>query len=171
MIGERLTGNFLMKNLQYPTGWRDSLGFKLLNHDGLMTPVLVREFGPLRAVQLAYEQTSTNYRRTSEIFQSASNLLVLNATLNINKASLSMEAVDSLMTTEILFGQLLGEQGIEVSLVGGTIFKRLDGRFGRRTDMYIKGSATRLAQVEETLVSDLALSKMAIGAAVKPKLF
>jgi hypothetical protein len=125
-----------------------------------MTPVLVKAFGQLRAVQIAHDQTPTDYHRTSQIIQSDSKRLVLDATLTISKASLSIAAIDALMTTEILFGQLLLEHDIKVELVGMTIFRRSDDRFGRRTDMFILGTTARLAQVEETLVSDSELVEM-----------
>jgi hypothetical protein len=64
------------------------------------------------------------------------------------------------MTTEILFGQLLLEHDIKVELKGMTIFRLSDDRFGRRTDMFILGTTVRLAQVEETLVSDSELVEM-----------
>ena len=149
-----------MDKFLHPTHWRDSLGFELLNHESLMTPVLVKAFGQLRAVQIAHDQTPTDYHRTSQIIQSDSKRLVLDATLTISKASLSIAAIDALMTTEILFGQLLLEHDIKVELEGMTIFRRSDDRFGRRTDMFILGTTARLAQVEETLVSDSELVEM-----------
>lgn len=155
-----------MPDAQYPESWQDSLGFRLLNRQSLLTPILAKAFGPLRALQTSYHQTPTDYCRYSEILQTGSDRRILEAVLTINKMHLPHDAIDTLMTTDVLFGQLLMNHKIEVELVGIEVFRRPDGRFGRRNDIYNNDGTGRIAQVEEVLASDVKLSEMIVGAVI-----
>ena len=139
----------------------NAFGEQLLDHNGLMTPVLTRFFGPIYAYETQREEDELSYRRTSTLFQSTSQKKILDAHLVIAKGSLPVELIEDLRVTSILFGQLLKDHNIDIETSAPKV--RLIGqRWGRSVELIEKRSGKVICSVEELLVKDKMLLKMSI---------
>lgn len=134
----------------------------LLDHDGLMTPVLLAAFGRLFARQISSTYSGGWFVRRSSIFQRSTGERILDATLEISYAALPTGFLEKLTQGEELFGQLLSDFGIEVRISDKSIYSlNHDGhsgpRWGRRVSMYRQDTDDLLCQVDELLVSEALL--------------
>ena len=141
------------------------LSCRLLDHDGLMTPMLVRHFGPLTVRQTFAKQESDRFLRHSSIFQAATGEKILEAVLNIALHSLPIGFVDRMQNQDILFGQLLLDLSIDVQIADRARYRSATDqppRWGRRLTMFHAGRQELICQVDELLVSEPQLLRLAV---------
>ncbi|MBL4806248.1 MAG: hypothetical protein JKY31_03060 [Rhodobacteraceae bacterium] len=136
-------------------------GKKLLNHNGLMTPVITRFFGPMRAIQTRFEETQATYYRVSLLYQCAQHNLIIEAKLLASKDNLPAGLIDALRNTDQLFGQLLLDYHISVRIAPPKI-RHDNSRWSRQLAMLDKANGKLLCKVDEHLVSDQQLLKHCI---------
>ena len=146
-----------MNELEQPV----TFGEKLLNHCGLMTPVLNQFFGTVSAQQLRFEEDAHTYRRASALFQQPDDNLILEASLVVSKLHLPASLIESLRTTDNLFGQLLADYNIEVQTTAPEL-RLLNSRWSRDIDLLEKATGELLCSVHELLVEDRYLLKQSI---------
>ena len=129
----------------------------LLDHDGLMTPVLKAHFGPIRVEkQLDEGQNLGKLRRVSRLHQVATGLIILDADMILNIGELTPEIMGGLHGSTIPFGQLLIQSGSAAKSVDRVI-SRIAGQDGqadrlRRQHRLINAhTQAELCQIMETL--------------------
>ena len=127
------------------------LSEQLLRQNGLMTPALVKTFGDVIAVENFRKTTERVYLRRSSIFTALGQHPILDAELAINHHLLPQGFLSRLKNGRELFGALLLEFGLDVSIEGLVIFRREDQRFGRRLHMRDTVSGVIISRVEEVL--------------------
>ena len=136
-------------------------GRSLLDHDGLMTPILRAQFGPLTVGKTHSDQGSNRLLRRSSILQAASGIPILDAVLVISAQALPLGFLDQLLREDVLFGQLLADFAIPVRLADRSLYQSAkaaeDPRWGRRLTIYRKDSDAFICTVDELLVSDAQL--------------
>lgn len=137
------------------------LSAELLDHDGLMTPVLVRHFGEVYAEEIQARETQEHYIRISSIRQKVSGILLLNATLTIVKFILPDALIESLSSTKIPFGRLLDEHGVKTTIQNRILLACRDQqeaglalRWGRRHAIVRADNKVPLCHVQELLVPE-----------------
>jgi hypothetical protein len=96
-----------------PIGEADRYAVRLLDHDGLMTPILLAEFGPLRAVQTVADHADGLFHRRSVLRRVPGDEAILDASLKISVQALPDGFLQSLVKAETLFGQALQDHGIK----------------------------------------------------------
>lgn len=134
----------------------------LLDHDGLMTPVLRAQFGSLTAVQIAAERSEDIFLRESCIYQIATGAKILDAVLSISLSALPAGFLDRLLAEDVLFGQLLIEFRIGVRIAGRSCYLSQAApdqprRWGRRLLMYRIDTGALLCRVDELLTDGTGL--------------
>lgn len=134
-----------------------SFSQSLLDHDGLMTPVLLAQFGPLTVVQNEASQSATRFVRRSSIYQAATGVKILDAVLDIALQSLPVGFFDRLQQEDVLFGQLLQDFSMAVRIADRSLFHmQADqaSRWGRRLTIYRSDTQEFICTVEEIMASD-----------------
>ena len=139
----------------------------LLDHDGLMTPILAQEFGALSVRKTQTDQASGRFSRRSSIFQTASGGKSLDAVLEISAAALPAKFLDQLLRDDVLFGQLLADFEIPVRLTDRVLYQITpsppETRWGRRLKIYHGKTAAFICRVDELLVSEARLLAMRLA--------
>jgi hypothetical protein len=128
----------------------------LLDHDGLMTPLLRAQFGSLTAVQSGAERSDGIFLRESSIYQVATGAKILDAVLKISLPALPGGFLDRLLAEDVLFGQLLIEFRVSVRIAERSCYLSWAAsdqprRWGRRLDMYRVDTGALLCAVDELL--------------------
>lgn len=149
-----------------------ALDWSLLDHDGLMTPVLVAHFGPLSVQVLRTEVSgAAAFRRISQLYQTATGTIILDAEMILNAAALPAQVLAGLQDSSIPFGQLVIEAGIAACSVDREItwlMSSLDSerRACRRHRLINARSGKELCAIVETLspLSVLRTAQEAFGA-------
>ncbi len=130
----------------------------LLDHDGLMTPVLLAQFGPLTARQTEGKQIENRFLRQSTIYQAATGEKILDAELDISLQSLPATFLDCLQQQDILFGQLLRDFSIDVRIMDRTLYQSDQSlRWGRRLSICNANTLDLICKVQELMVGDAQL--------------
>lgn len=150
--------------MQTAGGAGDRISLELLEHDGLMTPVLISKFGPLFALQISGVQSDQSFLRQSAIFQRSSGEKILDGSLEISLAALPVGFLSRLTAGDVLFGQLLQDFSIAVSISDRSIYRieqsgDQDVRLGRRLSMHRLDSGAFLCRVNELLVPNRVLQR------------
>ena len=128
----------------------------LLDHDGLMTPVLVAQFGPLTVRQTEARHSETRFFRRSSIYQAASGAKILDAVLDISLPSLPLGFLAQLQDEDVLFGQLLSDFSIAVRIADRVLYQS-HSRWGRRLTIYHSDTQAFICTVEELMAPDAQL--------------
>jgi len=132
----------------------------LLDHDGLMTPVLRAAFGALTVSQSQAHMGQHCLQRRSSIHQAATGAKILDAVLNISITSLPAGFSEKLQQEDVLFGQLLIDHALAVRICERSLYASLAGedlRFGRRAAIYRGDTDELICKVDELLVSEAQL--------------
>lgn len=133
-----------------------------------MTRVLIRNFGPVHAIQTGVEDDGDQLTRWSSLHQTSSNGLLLNATLTLNKPALPDGLLDRLLGGTGLFGGLLIEAGVEVRMVDRKIYRAgpasgvYGGAWGRRQRMLRADDGALLCDVDECLAEETNLQRLVL---------
>lgn len=135
---------------------------RLLQHDTLMTAKLTEVFGEMIAHQTDFIDGDETFTRRSTLHRQGHKATILDARLIIRKSALPAGFLEDLQKTEILFGQLLMNNGINVQMTERRVYKVLENsktRWGRQLQMLRADNGNLLATIEELLVpeDDLAL--------------
>jgi hypothetical protein len=146
-----------MQTIPPPESEADRYALSLLEHDGLMTPRLQQEFGPMRAIQLAAHTTGTTFRRQSILRTQSGDHAILEATLEISLAALPKGFLERLVAVETPFGQLLQDYMISIEILDRQTYRKAPGantecRWGRRLTMRRADTSAHLCDVDELLV-------------------
>ncbi|MCG3267103.1 hypothetical protein [Yoonia sp. I 8.24] len=126
-----------------------------------MTPRLTATFGAMKADNVAITQRDQRLTRTSHLASVASGETVLHAELSIVFENLPEMLVSQLRGTFTLFGQLLLDHKIDVSVAEPQIFETPDGCFGRRTKITETSGGIPICDVVEIMSHDRLLSVIA----------
>ena len=153
-VNEYLLKNNVNKRLR--------LSCKLLEHSTLLTPVLKREFGEMKASESQRFQcmeSSDTYLRESELRQESTGNVILEATLRIMKNELPNSFIKDLKTTSMLFGDLLIKHKVKVRVSDQQIILHFDSnngnlRMGRSHTMYLLSTNKVVCHVRELLVCE-----------------
>jgi hypothetical protein len=140
----------------------------LLDHDGLMTPVLIAQFGTVTVRQNEFHQDSDRLLRKSSIYQAASGSKILDAALEISLPALPPEFLGQLLHQDKLFGQLLNDFSIPIRITARTLHHASaedNGgiRWGRRLTMYRDDTQEFVSHVEELMMPDHELLTLRLG--------
>ena len=139
----------------------------LLDHDGLMTPVLTAQFGPLIVRKTQSHPTANSVLRHSSIYQAGSDRKILDAALQISPHALPAGSLDQLLNEDILFGQLLADFSIPVRIADRTLYHSTETdeipRWGRRLSIYHGETGAFICRVKELLVNDAQLLTMRLA--------
>lgn len=146
-------------------GGAGALSLRLLDHDGLMTPVLRAQFGALRAVQHRALREGDIYLRQSTIRRRAGGETILTARLEIRTDALPGGFLDDLAGGEVPFGQLLQDRAIGVEIRDREVFRvtAADGtapRWGRRLAIHRLSDGALVCRVEEILAPEAELLRL-----------
>lgn len=146
-----------MQNTSRPMNDADLYALKLLEHDGLMTPRLVAEFGPLRAIQIAASQSGATFHRQSILRTVSGDRKILEASLDISINALPGGFLERLTSAVTPFGQLINEYCIGVRLIDRKVYSSAGQggskfRWGRRLTMLRADDNAHLCDVDELLV-------------------
>lgn len=138
----------------------------VLDHDGLMTPVLQGTFGALEAAGTRHKNEGPILVRQSRLIQKRSGKLILSATLRIDTKAMPVGLVEKLRTSSIPFGQLLIDHGILAYASDRVIFRSPEAkdavvRLGRQLNLKCRNSHHILCSVTELLVSETTLQDLA----------
>lgn len=139
----------------------------LLDHDGLMTPVLIAQFGALTVQQNEFHHGADRFLRKSSIYQATSGLKILDAALEISLPSLPRGFLGQLLHEEKLFGQLLNDHSIPIRIAARTLHLSSgeddqDARWGRSLTMYRDDTQDFLCHVQELMMPDHQLLPLSI---------
>jgi len=139
----------------------------LLDHDGLMTPVLITHFGALTVRQNEFHQDSDRFLRKSSIYQAASGLKILDAALEISLPALPPGFLEQLLHQDKLFGQLLTDFAIPIRITArnlhpSSVEDNQGTRWGRRLTMYRDDTQEFVCHVKELMMLDHHLFPMRI---------
>jgi hypothetical protein len=132
----------------------------LLDHDGLMTPVLRAAFGPLTVRQSQVLSGQDRMRRRSSIHQAATGAKILDAVLDIAVQALPEGFLEQLQRQDVLFGQLLQDFSVGVRIADRSLYRGFDGtdlRCGRRLAIYDSARGDFICHVDELLSSEAQL--------------
>ena len=132
----------------------------LLDHDGLMTPVLRAAFGPLTVRQSQAPLGQDRMRRRSTIHQAATGAKILDAVLDIAVQALPAGFLEQLQRQDVLFGQLLQDFSVGVRIADRSLYQCFDGpvlRCGRRLVIYGGARSDVICHVDELLTSEAQL--------------
>ncbi len=138
-----------------------SISLRLLAHRGLMTPRLTATFGAMKADKVSISQRDQRLTRKSRLISVESGETILCAQLSIVFENLPEMLVSQLRGTFTLFGQLLLDHKIDVSVAEPQIFQTPDGRYGRRTKLTETSGGIPICDVTETMSHDHLLSVIA----------
>lgn len=135
----------------------ERMAVALLDHDGLMTPVLTRQFGPLRAQQHRSVRSGDTVHRHSTIRTHPGGAAILVARLDIHVPALPDGLLERLGSGKVLFGQLLLDEGIAVQVRDRHLYRvgdaeAPDTRLGRRLTMQRSDTGMLICRVDELLV-------------------
>jgi len=141
------------------------LGQTILDHDGLMTPVLYQYFGDVIAKQIKFAETREIYTRDSEIRQSATGALILTAQLKVSKKHLPASLIDKLRGSTALFGQLLLDHQLEVEIhdrkINVSNQHSADLKSWGRTHNIVEAATGKLlCEVREALAPEILLNRL-----------
>ena len=142
------------------------LEWSLLDHNGLLTPVLIVQFGPITAEKVSTDFVGSSVmRRLSRLHQATTGAVILDAEMILSTAALPKEVLTGLQETVVPFGQLLIDAGISARSVDRQILRLqpLDGgesRLCRQHRLINTRSGQELCKVVETL-STLSILKAA----------
>jgi hypothetical protein len=144
----------------------ERMAVALLDHDGLMTPVLTRRFGPLRAEQHLSDLSGDTLHRHSTIRTHPGGEAILAARLDIHVPALPDGLLDRLGSGMVLFGQLLLDEGIDVQVQDRHLYRVGEGgapetRWGRRLTMQRRDTGMLVCKVDELLVPVRDLTRLA----------
>lgn len=151
--------------MSFLTDTNSSLSRELLDHDGLMTPVLIRQFGPMNVRQTYAQHNEDRFLRHSTIYQSASGEKILEAVLDISLRAVPIGFLDLLQSKDVLFGQLLMDLSIAVRIVDRNVYRSETDhppRWGRRLAIQHCDSQVVICKVDELLVSEPHLLRLAL---------
>ncbi len=153
----------VVSNLRMLSSEHMCLGSSLLNHNGLMTPHLGQVFGTVYAIQHIQEEVFGVIHRESSLYQLASDIKILDASLGLVSRSLPDAVLRALKSTQIPFGQLLIDNEIEAEISNCTLFTRDnsagDQILGRRHTILDSSTGEPLCHVEERLAPEHSLIK------------
>lgn len=141
----------------------------LLLHDELMTPVLMRHFGQIHALQTGLEVDGDSVTRWSTIYQTATGSPLLQAVLTLRKTALPDGFLETLLAGSRPFGGLLIEAGILVCMTDRVIYRSgpAGGTYarswGRRQRMLIAQGGRELCEVDECLVDETTLRRLLVA--------
>jgi hypothetical protein len=140
----------------------DRYSLSLLDHDGLMTPVLQAAFGPLQAIQQSAHQEGPVFLRRSSIVRVPGGEMILSAALEIQLAALPAGFLPALLSGTTLFGQVLRDFGIPVMTRDRQVYRQdtdagSHARWGRRLGILRAQDAALLCRVDELLAPGDAL--------------
>ncbi|MDO6590205.1 hypothetical protein DS901_12130 [Loktanella sp. D2R18] len=138
-----------------------SLSLRLLAHRGLMTPRLTAAFGAMTADKVSITERDQRLTRKSRLISVESGEIILRAELSIVFENLPEMLVSQLRGTFTLFGQLLLDHKIDVSVAEPQIFQTPDGRYGRRTKITGTSGGIPICDVAEIMSYDPLLSVIA----------
>jgi hypothetical protein len=146
-----------MQETPQPMKDAERYALSLLEHDGLMTPRLIAEFGPLRAIQIAASQSGAVFHRQSILRTLLGDRKILEASLDISVPALPEGFLERLTRGETPFGQLLIEFSVGVRVIDRKVYRQVGresspGRCGRRLTMLRADSLAHLCDVDELLV-------------------
>lgn len=132
------------------------LGMDLLDHDGLMTPVLVAQFGPIRVEKSQDDRDGGLLHRVSRLHQMATGWVILDADMILNTRALPPKVLTGLHETTTPFGHLLIESDVQARSVDRVITRvaATDGgedRLKRQHRLIDARRGVTLCQVIETL--------------------
>ncbi len=139
---------------------------RLLDHDGLMTPVLQAAFGPLAVRQSQVIDSVDRLRRRSSIHQAVSGAKILDAVLNVSLPALPDGFLEQLQHSDVLFGQLLSDFGLTVRTTNRILYQSLTDnpcRLGRRVAILRRDTDALVCQVDELLVSEAQLLALRVA--------
>ena len=88
----------------------------MADHDGLMTHVLLQEFGALSVRKTQTDQATDRFLRRLSIFKAVSGGKILGAMLEISAPTLPAAFLDQLLREDVLFGQIFADFEIPVRL-------------------------------------------------------
>lgn len=137
----------------------------LLDHDGLMTPVLHHHFGILTVRQTHAQHYADRFVRNSSIYQVASGEKILDAVLDISLPAVPSSFLNLLQTKGVLFGQLLIDFSIDVQIVNRSLYQTKadhSPRWGRCLTIQHRDSQDVICTVDELLVSEPSLLRIAL---------
>ena len=144
-----------MERADFGTG--QMLDWSLVDHDGLMTPVLVAHFGLIKVQVLRTEVLSdTTHCRVSQLRQAATGAVILDAETTLNTAALPPPVLIGLRDTDIPFGQLLIKAGIPArsvdrQITGLVALQGAERRLCRRHRLVNAQTGQELCAIIETL--------------------
>jgi hypothetical protein len=149
-MSEQIPNNFSGEN---------SISLRLLDHDQLMTPVLMAAFGEVFACQTAFRDDGHKIVRRSALYRRSVGEKILDATLVISKSSVPDGFLHEFLGSEALFGQLLINHGIAVRIADRHTYRYpsvggQETRWGRRLLMFRADDDALLCEVDELLVSE-----------------
>ena len=127
-----------------------------------MTPQMNMAFGPVRAEQLSLERPFQRLLRKSRLVSVLGGETILDAELSIVSEVLPEMLLLSLSRTSALFGQLLLDHRIAVSVALPQLFQTREGRFGRKTTITQVNTGQTICDVTETMSSDARLTSIAV---------
>lgn len=138
---------------------------KLLEHNVLMTIRLNEVFGEMIAHQTNFQDGDSVFTRFSTLHRQGHDATILDATLEITKSQLPAGFLDDLQRTDILFGQLLMNYGIQVHMSERTTYytacaKTGKIRWGRQLRMLHAKNGNTLATINELLVPEDMLKRI-----------
>lgn len=134
-----------------------ALDWGLLDHDGLLTPVLMSHFGPITAHRVQTDVLSaTALRRVSQLHQAATGTVILDAEMVLNTGDMPQSLLTDLQETVIPFGQLLIQSGLTARSVDREITVQngpngAERRLGRRHRLVDAQTGRHLCTLVETL--------------------
>lgn len=131
-----------------------SFDWSLVDHDGLMTPLLVTRFGPIE-VRLLHtaDLGPTERRRVSQLLQRDSGTVILEAEMVLNLTAIPGSILTALHESAVPFGQLLIEAGIPALSVDRkiTALPSAPPRLRRRHRLVNARTGQELCKISETL--------------------
>lgn len=134
----------------------------LLDHDGLMTPLLTDVFGPISAHQMQGTVDGTVFHRMSTVVHAATETPLLSAELVIQVDALPKGMLEALRSSSTPFGALLQDAKINAVSTKRTLHL-VDGehpRWGRRHQIINADSGALICAVNELLSPEDTLSAL-----------
>lgn len=129
----------------------------LVHHEGLMTPMLKRYFGPFYVDKIFQNDTDSYYSRSVALRQNGSHLVLLSAELCVFKSVVPEQMIEALRNSATPFGELLIHHGIDVIIRQQTFSSQSEDldqqgfRQGRRRIMLESTHNSLVCLVDELL--------------------
>jgi len=138
----------------------------LLDHGGLMTPVLTAFFGSILARPTVMVVRTTTVIRRSTLHCETDDEMILEAKLKIAKACIPNSMLSQLQHSFTPFGQLLADDGLKTKIARREIYCREHNdsaktRWGRRHIILNATDDSRICDVDELLATEAQLAMVA----------